>query len=115
MADVVLTVQIVPRAGVTPSYLSIDATDVYFLPNVGGKTFLHFLNTGGSISVVTFDIVRTVEGEEIVDPTVDVPATTGDVMVALSSLFEAASGANKGQVKFSQDQASGVSVASLRL
>lgn len=115
MADVVLTVQVVGKAGVAPSYLSIDSTDVYFLPNQRGRTFLHFLNTGGSISVVTFDIVRTVDGEEFVDPTVDVPATTGDIMVALNDLFEGVVGANKGQVKFSQDQATGVSVASLRL
>ncbi len=115
MADVVLTVQNVGRAGVAPSYLSIDATDEYLLPNRAGKTFLHFLNTGGSISVVTFDIVQTVEGETILDPTVDVPATTGDVMVALTKLFEAVSGVDKGQVRFSQDQATGVSVASLRL
>lgn len=115
MADVVLTVQQVGKAGVAPSYLSIDATDVYFLPHRAGKTFLHFLNTGGSISVVTFNIVQTVEGEAFIDPTVSVPATTGDVMVALSALYETISGVQKGRVEFAQDQAAGVTVASLRL
>lgn len=114
MADVVLTVQNVGKAGVAPSYLAIDATDVYYLPHRAGKTFLHFLNTG-TISTVTFDIVQTVEGEPITDRTLSVPATTGDVMVAVSKLFEQISGVQKGRVKFSQDVASGVTVASLRL
>ena len=114
MADVVLTVQQVNRDGVAPSYTAIDATDDYYVPHVGGKTFLHFKNTG-SVSTVLMDIARQVEGEAITDPTVTVPATTGDLIVAFTKLFEQISGTHKGRLHFTQDVASGVTVACLRL
>ncbi len=115
MADVVLTVQTLTRAGVAPSYTAIDATDTYYVPNSAGRLFLHFLNTG-AIATVTIDVTKTVEGESIVDPTISVPATTGDRMAgAFSVLFEQASGTHKGRLKFSQDIASGVTVAAIRL
>jgi len=114
MADVVLTVQNVLRTGVAPSYTAIDATDDYYVPHRAGKTYLHFLNTGG-LATVIMDIVQTVEGEAITDPTFTVPATTGDIMVAFTKLFEEISGVHKGRLHFTQDIASGVTVAALRL
>jgi hypothetical protein len=113
MADVVLTPQVSTKGGITPSYTAIDATDTYYYNNAG-TVILHFLNTG-SISTVTFDITKTVQAEAITDPTITVPATTGDKMVGpLSDLYEVESGANAGQVKFTQDVASGVTVAVIR-
>lgn len=116
MADVPLTQQQVRRDGLEPSYTAIDATDTYYAPHVPGKTMLHFKNTGGSDSDVTFDITKEVAGAEFTDPVVTIPDTDGDVMVGpFPKLWEVASGANKGSLKFTQDQASGVTVAVIRL
>lgn len=113
MADVVLTTQVTNKAGITPSYTAIDATDTYYYSNAG-NTILHFKNTG-TVSTVTFDITKTAEGEAVTDPTVTVPATTGDKMVGpLGEIYEVASGTHAGRVKFSQDVASGVTVAVIR-
>lgn len=111
MANVTLTVQTADRDGVAPSYTAIDATDTYFFRNAG-NTVLHFLNTGGSASTVTFATPGSVAGLAIADPTINVPATTGDVMAAMSpaSIFADSSGDSS----FTQDQASGVSVAVVR-
>ncbi len=115
MADVVLTVQTLLRAGVAPSYTALDATDTYYVPNSAGRLFLHFKNTG-AVATVTLDVQKKVEGENIVDPTISVPATTGDRMAGpWSVLYEIPSGTHKGRIKFSQDIASGVTVAAIRL
>ncbi len=115
MADVVLTVQTVTRAGVAPSYTAIDATDTYYVPNAAGRLFLHFKNTG-AIATITIDVTKQVEGESIVDPTISIPATTGDRMAgAFSVLYEQASGTHKGRLKFTNDVATGVTVAAVRL
>lgn len=116
MADVVLTVQTVARAGVAPSYTTLDAVDTYYLPNTAGRTFLHFKNTNAGVCTVIVDVTKQIEGESITDPTISVPATTGDVMAgAWSVLYEQASGTHKGRVKFSQDLATGVTVAAIRV
>lgn len=115
MADVVLTVQTLTKDGVAPSYTAIDNVDDYYVPNSAGRTFLHFKNTG-SIATITIDVQKTVEGESIVDPTVSVPATTGDVMAGTwGVLYEVASGTHKGRIHFTNDVASGVTVAVIRV
>ncbi len=116
MADVILTEKQIVQAGLTPAYQSIDATDTYYAKNSAGKLFLHFLNTGGSISVVTFDLTQLVEGAAFIDPTVSIPATTGDKMVGpFPGLWEVLGGTHDGRVKFTQDQATGVTVMAVRV
>ena len=108
MADVTLAVQKITNAGVDESFTAIDATDTYFVRNTAG-VLLHFKNTGGSASTVTLVTPNSVAGFAIADQQVTIPATTGDRMVAAlpTSVF------NDGQgfVTFTQDQASGVTVA----
>ncbi len=116
MADVVLTREQILVAGIAPTNVSIDATDVYFVDNQPGQVFLHFLNTGGSPSAVTFDTTQQVAGLDIEDPIVTVPATSGDRMVGpFPSTYEVKGGSDDGRIKFTQDQATGVTVAVLRL
>lgn len=110
MSDVVLTVQPVPREGLDLTDVSIDATDVYFVKNARG-VFLHFKNTGGSPSTVTIDTVKQVDGLDLENPTINVPATTGDIHVAAIPESWLDDVTNPGSIKFSQDQASGVTVA----
>ncbi len=115
MADVLLTREQILVTGIEPVDNSIDATDVYFVENQAGQVFLHFRNTG-SEAIVTFDTTRQIGGLDIEDPTVTIPATTGDVMIGpFPSTYEGKGGVRDGQIKFSQDQASGVTVAVLRL
>lgn len=103
-------------AGLAPTYASIDATDTYYVDNDSGDVFLHFLNTGGSPAVVTFDLTQSVAGAELTDQTVTVPATTGDRMIGpFPGKWEVAGGTHDGRIKFSQDQATGVTVAAVRL
>ena len=112
MADVTLTRQQVDRDGLAPSYTALDNVDTYFVDNASGDVFVHFKNTGGSASTVTFDITKTVAGLSVTDPTVTVPATTGDLMVGPFPVEWETTG---GDIKFTQDQASGVTAANIRL
>ena len=114
MSDVVLTQKQVVAAGLTPAYQAIDATDTYYLEN-RGQVFLHFLNTG-SEATVTFDTEQQIDGLDLENPTVTVPATTGDKMVGpFPASWEVATGTHKGRVKFTQDIASGVTVQATRV
>lgn len=115
MVDVVLTREQILVSGIDPTDNAIDATDVYFVDNQPGQVFLHFKNTG-SEAIVTFDTTQQVAGLDIEDPTVTIPATTGDVMIGpFPSTYEVKGGSDDGRIKFTQDQATGVTVAVLRL
>lgn len=108
MADVTLTPQTVTRDGVTESFTALNRTDVYFV-SISDRTILHFTNTGASPATVTLDTPGNVGGLDIENPTVVIPATTGDVLVAPEPRGVFADGS--GQLSFTQDQDSGVSVA----
>ncbi len=112
MADVTLTPQNVDKDGVAPSYTSIDNVDTYKFRN-SSKTMLHFKNTGGAPAVVTEDTPGSVSGVAIGNPIVSVPATTGERMIGMqpTSLFNDGGGI----ASFTQDQATGVSVAVLQI
>lgn len=115
MADVDLTVQQIPREGVAPSYTALNATDVYYAPRKGGRLLLHFRNTG-AVATITFDVTQTSDGVGYIDPTVSVPATTGDRMVSgLGAVYQIESGANIGKVKFTCNVATGVTVAAVEV
>jgi len=115
MADVQLSVQSLTPGGVAPSFSALNATDVYYAPRRGGRTILWFKNTG-SEATITFDVTQSVEGLGLIDPTVTVPATTGERAVGnLPALYEVVGGANDGKVKFSCSVASGVTVAAVSL
>lgn len=108
MADVQLTAQKVDRQGVAPSYTALNEVDTYHV-RISDRTILHFLNTGASPSTVTLVTPGNVAGLEIEDPTIVVPATSGDLMVSARPL--AAFADSGGELAFTQDQTSGVSVA----
>lgn len=116
MADIQLTVEQIDRDGLEATFTSIDATDVYFAPRKGGRLILFFKNTGGSIATITFDVTKLQDGVAYTDPTVSVPATTGELHVSgLGNVYEVETGDDRGKVKFTNDQASGVTVAALEI
>lgn len=79
MARSALTVQTVALAGVTPSYSAANVDGHSFAND--GDTFLQVKNTSGSAITVTLQTPATVDGVALTDPTVTVPATTGDKMI----------------------------------
>lgn len=114
MADVNLTVQQADRDGLAATYTAINATDTYYALRHGGNLLLHFKNTNASPATITFDVTQTRDGVAFADPTVTVPANTGDIFVGgLGDVYEA-TGTNAGKVKFTCSLATGVTVAAIQ-
>lgn len=83
MADVRLTPQKITRTGITPSYTgSLSTSDTYLVRN-DGKVFLHFKKTGAGDCTVTIQTPKKVDGLDVSERTVTVPATTGDKMIGV--------------------------------
>lgn len=76
-----LTAQTVAKAGITPAYSAVTASDT-ITPVSGTVQFLHVKNASGSAVTVTLvDPGSTPFGSAATNPTVSVPATTGDKMI----------------------------------
>lgn len=76
-------VQDISTAGIdlTDNTAGLTTTDTFTFPN-DGKTFLHFKKSGAGACTVTIVTPGVdADGNAIADKTVNVPATTGDVMV----------------------------------
>lgn len=80
MADRALNVEVVTLNGLDATDNAITTGNTYQVPN-NGRTLLHFRKTGAGDATITFTTPRTVAGLAVADPTVRVPATTGDVLV----------------------------------
>lgn len=72
MAD--LTVTNLSRAGITPTLGAAGAGGDTFT-NSDERAFVVVKNGGGSAITVTLDILTTVDGQAVTDPTVSVPAS----------------------------------------
>lgn len=80
----------ITKAGVTPSYAAVSASDTIAPDSVG--LFLHVKNAGGSPDTVTLaDSGATPGGSAATNPTVSVAATTGDKMIYIPPQFASAS------------------------
>lgn len=111
MADVTIPVQTVDRDGVAENFTALNDVDVYHV-RLGEGLILHFKNTGASPSTVTMVTPGNVGGLGIDDATLSVPATSGDVLATPAPRGVFADSA--GELQFTQDQASGVTVAAVR-
>lgn len=77
-----LTMQTISQPSLTPSYSAVTGSDTIALYD--DRAFLHVKNAGGSSDTVTIVIPGNDRfGSAIPDPTVAVPATTGDRMIPL--------------------------------
>lgn len=104
------TVQQVVATGLTPTYAVPLATE-QLIPN--DDLFLHVKNANGSACVVTFtDPGQTPSGSAATNPSVSVPATTGDRMIFVPATL-ASTVTGTIQVGFSVQTS--VSVALLRM
>lgn len=76
-----LTAQGVVKTGLAPVYSAVNATDTIAVAN-GVQTFLHVKNgNAGACTVTLVDNGKTPAGSSATNPTVSVPATTGDRMI----------------------------------
>lgn len=81
-----LTPQQVTKAGLQPVYSAVSASDT--IADISPGMFLHVKNGGGSSDTVTQDDAGTTAGgSSAADPTVSVPATTGDRMIYIVPSF----------------------------
>lgn len=113
-AVVNLAIEQVVKGGLAATYTSsgLLATDTYKIRN-DGHIFLHFKKTGAGACTVTITTPNQVQGLDISDQTVTIPATTGDKFVGPfpPSLFNDASS----DVTFTISDTVGLSWAILRL
>lgn len=89
-----LTPQNITRAGLAPTYGAVAASDT-IAPVVGSLLFLHVKNANAAANTVTIvDAGVTPAGSAATNPTVTVPATTGDRMIGplLSSMASPTTG-----------------------
>lgn len=89
-----LAPQVLSRAGLAPVYSAVAASDT-IVPVVGSMLFLHVKNGNAAADTVTLvDAGTTPAGSSATNPTVTVPATTGDRMIGplLSSMASPTTG-----------------------
>lgn len=80
MANTPVATQDAALGGLAPVYTAPNAVDTFQIPN-DGRTLLHVKKSGAGACTVTLQTPGTVRGQAIADPTVVVPATTGDRMI----------------------------------
>lgn len=114
MADVTINPQtLAGKTATTPTRTgSLSTSNNYFVPN-NGMTFLHFMKSGAAACTVTIETPATVDGNAVADPTITVPATTGDVMVG--PFAPAIYNQPDGTLKFTLSEVTGLTVAALRI
>lgn len=112
MTTVVITPDKITEKGVAESFQAMNTADTYKVRN-GGRMLIHLKKTGAGNANVTFPTPKEVAGFAVADQIVVVPATTGDVLVALINreLFNDASG----DISFTTDDDVGLTVAAVRL
>jgi hypothetical protein len=85
--------QLIP-GGITPTYATPASSDTIAVSPGDDRVFLHVKNANASACVVTFtDSGKTPAGSSATNPTVSVPANTGDKMIPVHpSLSDPATG-----------------------
>lgn len=105
--------QQIDDSGIAPTYQgSLSTSDTYTFPN-DGRVFLHVKKTGAGICTATVTTPGTVRGKAIADPTISIPATTGDKLIGPfpTDLYNDASGL----VTVAFSDIAGLTVAVVRL
>ncbi len=97
----------------TASYTAIATANTYTFKNTR-RTLLHIKKSGASVAVITFITPAAPGGFAVTDPTISVPATTGDEFVSCAAL-PAVFNAGDGLVTFSTDNETGLTAAVLEV
>lgn len=105
-----LTVQQIVIGGLAPTYGAVAASDT--IPVSDDRVFLHVKNASGTQDTVTItDPGSTPAGSAATNPTVTVPITTGDRLIALPLALASPS---TGLVTVSHSQTTSVTCAVFR-
>ena len=112
MTTIVITPTKVDQDGESEAFTAMITTDTYKVRN-NGRVLLHFKKTGAGNANVTVVTPKQVSGYAVADQVIVVPATTGDVMMAPvnKNLFNDAAG----DVSFTADEATGLTVAAVQI
>ncbi len=116
MAIVALATQKVGKPGgseLTASYTAIATANTYTFVQ-SRRTLLHIKKSGASVAVITFITPAAPGGFALADPTISVPATTGDEFVSTAKLG-ALFADGDGLVTFSTDNETGLTAAVLEV
>lgn len=120
MSDVTLAVQQIARGGLAPAYTAagasplLNVTDTFKWNNTG-KEFLHVKKSGAGACTLTIKTPGTVDGLAVAERTINVPASTGDVMVGpFPPGIYNAPGTNMAE-GFTVSEVTGLTVAIVRL
>lgn len=81
MATTALTVQVISRTGLGPTYASAATGDGNVFNNSGRNVFLHVKNASGSPITVQIDTPGLIDGLNLPTKDISVPATTGERMI----------------------------------
>jgi hypothetical protein len=82
MADTRVSSQKVTKAGMSAVYTAgIIAGTTDFVFKNSGRSVLHAKKSGAGACTLTLKTPTQIQGLDITDPTVNVPASTGDVMI----------------------------------
>jgi hypothetical protein len=114
MADTRATSQKISRAGIAPSYTAgvvVGTTDFVFKNN--GRVMLHCKKSGAGACTVILKTVQQVQGLALTNPTLTVPASTGDIMAGPfpPSTFNDSAG----DMRFNFSEVTGLTFALLEL
>ena len=116
MADVVLAIQQIARAGLLPVLTGLNGTDVYYFDNREGSVFLEVDNQNAGTCTVTLDVTKTGPGGvTVTDETIAILTATRQLIGPFPELFEQASGTQVRRIKMSQDLGTLVSAGAFRL
>lgn len=113
MSDVRKTVEQVTLAGINATDTGSLSTSDTYLVNNDGNVILHFKKSEAVDATITFDTPGTVRGLAIANPTVTVPASTGDIMVGPFPV-DTFNDSN-GDVRFTASNIAGLTVAAVRI
>lgn len=111
MADVQVAVTKIGKAGDSEAFVAVATGNTYKVNN-NGRTLLHFKKSGAGAANVTIETPKTIKGYAVADQVIVVPATTGDIMMAPIDMDLFSDG--NGQVNFTTDEGTGLTVAALR-
>ena len=106
-----LTAQQIAKTGLAPAYSAVNASDTV---TPQANLFLHVKNANASPCTVTLvDASKTPAGSAATNPTVSVPATTGDRMIG--PLPEVMADVSTGLITVQYSVTASVTAALLRL
>jgi hypothetical protein len=107
-----LTTQNILDAGTKPTFATATASDTAEIGS-GHNTFAVYKNTGSATAIVVVAPGTTDYGQPYPDPSITLPATTGEIWIPLRKSYDPGDGS--GRATLTQATPTGVTVAVVRM